>query len=63
MWDYFTYSFPNFDVATVEVWEWIKNFIYTSLGILEDKGPIVIQQHEPSHFYTNDGVLSFASLC
>ena len=27
MWDKITYSFPNFNGCTVEVWEWISNFI------------------------------------
>ena len=27
VWDEITYSFPNFNGATVEVWEWISNFI------------------------------------
>ena len=27
VWDETTYPFPNFDGATVEVWEWIGNFI------------------------------------
>ena len=27
MWDKITYPFPNFNGATVEVWEWISNFI------------------------------------
>ena len=27
VWDEITYSFPNFNVATVEVWEWISAFI------------------------------------
>ena len=27
MWDEITYPFPNFDGATIEVWEWISNFI------------------------------------
>ena len=27
MWDEITYPFPNFNGATVEVWEWISNFI------------------------------------
>ena len=26
-WDEITYPFPNFNGATVEVWEWISNFI------------------------------------
>ena len=26
-WDEITYPFPNFNSATVEVWEWISNFI------------------------------------
>ena len=26
MWDEVTYPFPNFNGATVEVWEWISNF-------------------------------------
>ena len=27
MWDEITYPFPNFNGATVEVWEWTSNFI------------------------------------
>ena len=27
VWDEFTYPFPNFNGRTVEVWEWIRNFI------------------------------------
>ena len=27
MWDEITYPFPNFNGCTVEVWEWIGNFI------------------------------------
>ena len=27
VWDEITYPFPNFNGATVEVWEWISNFI------------------------------------
>ena len=27
MWDEIAYSFPNFNGATVEVWEWISKFI------------------------------------
>ena len=27
MWGEFTYPFPNFNGCTVEVWEWISNFI------------------------------------
>ena len=27
MWDEITYSFPNFNGATVDVWEWISDFI------------------------------------
>ena len=27
MWDEITYPFPNFNSCTVEVWEWISNFI------------------------------------
>ena len=26
-WDEITYPFPNFNGGTVEVWEWINNFI------------------------------------
>ena len=26
-WDEITYPFPNFNGATVEVWEWVSNFI------------------------------------
>ena len=26
MWDEITYPFPNFNGATVEVWEWVSNF-------------------------------------
>ena len=27
MWDETAYPFPNFNGVTVEVWEWISNFI------------------------------------
>ena len=27
VWDEITYPFPNFNSATIEVWEWISNFI------------------------------------
>ena len=27
MWDGITYPFPNFNGTTVEVWEWVSNFI------------------------------------
>ena len=27
MWDEIIYPFPNFNALTVEVWEWISNFI------------------------------------
>ena len=27
MWDEITYPFPNFNGATVEIWEWMINFI------------------------------------
>ena len=27
MWDEITHQFPNFNGFTVEVWEWISNFI------------------------------------
>ena len=27
VWDEITYIFPNFNGATVEVWEWISNMI------------------------------------
>ena len=29
VWDKITYPFPNFNGCTVEVWEWISNFIHT----------------------------------
>ena len=32
MWDKITYPFPNFNGATVEVWEWISNFILHFIG-------------------------------
>ena len=27
VWDEIAYPFPNFNGATVDVWEWISNFI------------------------------------
>ena len=27
VWDEITYPFPNFNSCTIEVWEWIGNFI------------------------------------
>ena len=34
VWDEITYSFPNFNGGTVEVWEWISNFIPHFIGHL-----------------------------
>ena len=31
--DDITYSFPNLDGFTIEVWEWIRNFNHTLLGM------------------------------
>ena len=33
IWDEMIYLFPNFNGATVEVWDWINNFIHNLLGI------------------------------
>ena len=33
VWDKITYPFPNFNSCTVEVWEWISNFIPYFLGM------------------------------
>ena len=27
VWDEITYPFPNFNAFTVEVWEWVSNFL------------------------------------
>ena len=32
MWDEITYPFPNFKGGTVEVWDWIRNFIPHFIG-------------------------------
>ena len=32
MYDEITYPFPNFNSETVEVWEWIRNFIIHFIG-------------------------------
>ena len=35
VWDEVTYPFPNFNGCTVEVWEWISNFIpYFIMGVV-----------------------------
>ena len=31
--NYFTYLFPNFKGAAIEVWEWLGNFTHTSLDM------------------------------
>ena len=38
IWDVITYPFPNFNGATVEVWDWIRNFIphFTAIIHLSD---------------------------
>ena len=34
-WDEITYPFPDFNGATVDVWEWISNFIpYFIMGVI-----------------------------
>ena len=42
MWDEITYPFPNFIGTTVEVWEWISNFMphlsMLGFGLNHDKG-------------------------
>ena len=32
VWDEITYPVPNFNGATIEIWEWIGNFTHTLLG-------------------------------
>ena len=32
VWDEITYLFPNFSSATIEIWEWIRNFILHFTG-------------------------------
>ena len=32
MWDEIIYPFPNFNGFTIEVWEWISNFILNLTG-------------------------------
>ena len=32
MWDEITYPFSNFNGSTIEVWEWISNFIQHFTG-------------------------------
>ena len=34
VWDEITYPFPKFNGITVEVWEWISNFIYNGFNYL-----------------------------
>ena len=35
LWDEITYPFPNINGATIEVWEWINNFIpYFIMGVI-----------------------------
>ena len=34
VWDEIAYPFPNFNGATVEVWEWISNFIPHLTGLV-----------------------------
>ena len=33
MWEEITYSFPNFKGYSIEICEWISNFIYILLGM------------------------------
>ena len=36
VWDEITYSIPNFNGCTVEVWKWIRNSIpYVTMGVLK----------------------------
>ena len=34
VWDEITYPFPNFNGCTIEVWEWISNFISNFLMVI-----------------------------
>ena len=38
MWDKITYAFPNFNGWTVEVWEWMIDFITHLTGLLIHAG-------------------------
>ena len=42
MWNEITYPFPNFNGCTVEVWEWIRNFIlYFTEHVITYPGPLI----------------------
>ena len=57
VWDEITYPFPNFSIATAEVWEWISNLIphiimvVNYLSMLED---IIQNSQLPSTSHVHD---------
>ena len=50
VWDEITYPFPNFNGATVEVWEWISNFTPHFTGHMA----IYILRCTPGRYCTHD---------
>ena len=46
LWDKITYPFPNFNGATVEVWEWISNSTHFLLG-MQDLSSLMLVKGAP----------------
>ena len=54
MWDEITYPFSNFNGCTVEVWEWISNFIPHFTGhVITYTCPTSIMQQKPVECFTD----------
>ena len=56
MWDGITYPFLNLNAATVEVYEWISNFIphitgHVITGNITEKSLYIIKKYK--HIYSN----------
>ena len=58
VWDEITYPFLNFKCWSVDIWEWIRNFIPTLLGVL---GIVIIIFSKMSHWRDDRSQLAWTN--
>ena len=60
MYDEITYPFPNFNSCTIEVWEWISNFIPHFTGYVITQKQISVKfQTKYEHFNSGKSTWKF----
>ena len=52
VWDVITYPFPNFNGCTVEVWDWISNFVRKMRKVLSCDNDICISLNIRTHAFS-----------